>query len=119
VALFLFSALLSRGLADVRAEGDDETLSIIASHGYAGLVCPLVSVSLSRLSRSRIAGAQELFNLFVFGRAVTNVFDGDRVLTDEVQGSADQMVLRGTPARAPIGLLTLYEHFKSLEVCAH
>jgi hypothetical protein len=54
----------------------------------------------------------------VFGRAVTNVFDGDRVLTDEVQGSADQMVLRGTPARAPVGLLTLYEHFKSLEVGA-
>lgn len=54
-----------------------------------------------------------MVNLLLFGRAVSNVFDGDRDLSE----GSDRIVLHGTPSKAPVGLLTLYEHFHSLEVC--
>lgn len=59
---------------------------------------------------------QDMWNLMTQGRAWTNVFDGDKVLSDDSGRSRDTTVLHGIPARSQIGLLTLYEHYKSLEV---
>ncbi|KAF4720951.1 hypothetical protein FOZ62_004723 [Perkinsus olseni] len=52
---------------------------------------------------------QELVNLLLVGKAASNTFDGHRDL--------DGLTLRGIQATScPIGLLSLYEHFKCLEV---
>ncbi|KAF4667232.1 hypothetical protein FOZ61_008550 [Perkinsus olseni] len=52
---------------------------------------------------------QELVNLLLVGEAASNTFDGHRDL--------DGLTLRGIQATScPIGLLSLYEHFKCLEV---
>lgn len=53
---------------------------------------------------------QELVNLLLVGRAVSNTFDGQRDL--------DGLTLRGVDASVscPIGLLSLYEHFECMQV---
>ena len=69
--LLLYSCVFSRGLTNVRADMDD---------GFAGEVRTLCDRH-SSLS-------QEGVNLLLLGRAVSNVFDGDKELGDQVQGSA-------------------------------
>ena len=51
---------------------------------------------------------QEMVNLLIHGRAVSNVFN------DYV--SLDNLILRGPNKRNDIGLLSLFEHYKSCEV---
>ncbi|KAF4755204.1 hypothetical protein FOZ62_026372 [Perkinsus olseni] len=86
---FVYSALLTRGLDSVREDTDDpERVTMLGDHGYC---------------------TQELVNLLLVGRAASNTFDGYRDL--------DGLTLRGIQAAScPIGLLSLYEHFKCLEV---
>mmetsp|Transcript_59966 Transcript_59966/g.135641 ORF Transcript_59966/g.135641 Transcript_59966/m.135641 type:complete len:188 (-) Transcript_59966:169-732(-) len=60
--------------------------------------------------------SQEGVNLLLSGRAVSNVFDGERVLSDQVQGSGDSVTLRGLSARGKVGFLTLQEAYNYLEV---
>jgi hypothetical protein len=55
---------------------------------------------------------QEFVNLLLTGRASSNVFNGKRELGD----GEDKMTLRGIKQRGNIGLLTLYEHYRSCEV---
>lgn len=67
----------------------------------------------------------------LLGRAYSNVFDGQRVIGDEVsnasketgldegenmEGKGDRIVLTGVPARGKVGLLTLFEAYKHVEV---
>ena len=47
---------------------------------------------------------QELVNLLLFGRAHSNVFDGEQTV-----GGDAGCRLRGTPRRSPVGFLTLFE----------
>lgn len=56
-----------------------------------------------------------MFNLLLYGRAFSNVFDGVK----ELGGGADAMVLRGAPHQGHYGLLTLIEHYDQLHVGAH
>jgi ubiquitin carboxyl-terminal hydrolase MINDY-3/4 len=62
--LATYSLLLSRGLERVTADVDDalgQRNTLIDRHGYA---------------------SQELVNLLLIGRAVSNVFDGNKSLDD-------------------------------------
>ncbi|KAJ1449612.1 hypothetical protein M885DRAFT_535032 [Pelagophyceae sp. CCMP2097] len=99
VLLAVYSVLLSRGVsdscADMDVEFDGATRSLLDGHGYA---------------------KQELINLFMCGRAHSNVFDGERVMDDEDQGSCDTITLRGVPARADFGFLSLAEAYGHVRV---
>jgi hypothetical protein len=55
---------------------------------------------------------QELVNLALSGRAVSNVFDGTRKMGEE-------MTLRGIERRSSVGFLSLFEHHGYMEVGAH
>ena len=57
LVLFLYSVVLTHGIKNVRNSTDDEKLSLIGCHGYC---------------------TQEMVNLMLVGRAVSNVFDGDK-----------------------------------------
>mmetsp|Transcript_26277 Transcript_26277/g.55921 ORF Transcript_26277/g.55921 Transcript_26277/m.55921 type:complete len:211 (+) Transcript_26277:506-1138(+) len=93
IALFMYSVLMSRGLKNIRElDADDAGCTMIGAHGYC---------------------TQELVNLFVVGRAFTNVFDGSKRL-GELKG--DAVVLQGIHKRSPVGFLSYHEHFKDIEV---
>lgn len=85
--LFLFSALLSRGLDSVQADRDDPSPSLVtAPFGHA---------------------SQEIVNLLLCGQAVSNVFDGRMDL-------GEGMFLKGVPSTVEVGFLSLLE---SLNFC--
>jgi len=85
--LFLFSALLSRGLDSVQADRDDPGPSLVtAPFGHA---------------------SQEIVNLLLCGQAVSNVFDGRMDL-------GEGMFLKGIPSTVEVGFLSLLE---SLNFC--
>ncbi|CAN6445416.1 unnamed protein product [Victoria cruziana] len=85
--LFLFSALLSRGLERVQADRDDPSLPLVtAPFGHA---------------------SQEIVNLLLCGQAVPNVFDGRMDL-------GGGMFLKGIPTFVEVGFLSLLE---SLNLC--
>jgi len=85
--LFLYSALLSRGLDAIDGDMDDTSASMIGAHGYC---------------------TQELVNLLLTGRASSNVFDG----VQELDGST----FKGITQRATVGFLTLFEHYGNMKV---
>lgn len=89
VVLLVYSALMTRGLSNVAADLDDQggAPSMIGRHHYA---------------------TQELVNLLLYGRANSNVFDKNKNL--------DGLVLKGVQERSLVGLLTLFEHYGSMEV---
>jgi hypothetical protein len=89
--LLLYSAMLSRGLADIPRDMDELNTRLIGAHYYC---------------------TQELVNLLLTGKATSNVHDGLKVL-----GSGkDAMQLQGLEARNQIGLLSLFEHYDSCQV---
>ena len=97
----LYSALLSRTLRGARDDMDEvagERRFLVDRHGYA---------------------SQEAVNLLLVGKAVTNVFDGERRLEDDVAGTSDAVVLRGIPSRCDLGFLTLHEAYGYYTVGAH
>jgi len=56
--------------------------------------------------------SQELINLLLFGKCISNAFD------NEVQ--LDDKVLKGITSQSEIGLLSLFEHYGSFQVsCLH
>ena len=86
LAAFLFSCAYTRGVHWIqKSDMDYPQSTLIAEHGYC---------------------AQELVNLMVFGRACSNVFDGNKFVGQARDGEAK---LQGVPKRAMVGLLTLYE----------
>jgi len=99
--LLLFSCIMTRGLANVKMDMDEgfvgEVRTLLDRHAYM---------------------AQEGVNLLLVGKAVTNVFDGDRKLSDE-GSSGDVVTLCGIPQRGTVGFLTLLESYNYLEVGRH
>uniref|UniRef100_A0A6U4VFS2 Deubiquitinating enzyme MINDY-3/4 conserved domain-containing protein n=3 Tax=Hemiselmis andersenii TaxID=464988 RepID=A0A6U4VFS2_HEMAN len=89
VPLVLYSVMLSRGLHNIR--GDVGTMD-----------------GLPRLMGQHDYCSQEMVNLFLVGRAVANAFDGDKDL--------DGMKLTGVHKRSNVGMLTLFEHYDSMQV---
>ena len=67
---------------------DNAENSLIGSHGHCN---------------------QEAVNLFLTGKATTNCFDGVKVLDGDFK-------LGGVDDKSEFGFLTMYEHFKYLEV---
>eukprot|EP00930_Biecheleria_cincta_P061550 TRINITY_DN47111_c0_g1_i1.p1 TRINITY_DN47111_c0_g1~~TRINITY_DN47111_c0_g1_i1.p1 ORF type:complete len:536 (+),score=96.41 TRINITY_DN47111_c0_g1_i1:75-1682(+) len=94
VILFLYSALATRGVTQVRSDADvpDEVV-MIAAHGYC---------------------SQEAVNLLLTGFATSNVFNDSKRLGSETSG--ESLLLRGVQQRPKVGFLSLFEAFGSLEV---
>ncbi|XP_028719935.2 probable ubiquitin carboxyl-terminal hydrolase MINDY-4 isoform X2 [Peromyscus leucopus] len=90
--LLTLSAILSRSLELVRQDFDVPTSHLIGAHGYC---------------------TQELVNLLLTGRAVSNVFN-DIVELDS--GDGNITLLRGIEARSDIGFLSLFEHYNVCQV---
>ncbi|XP_040593542.1 probable ubiquitin carboxyl-terminal hydrolase MINDY-4 [Mesocricetus auratus] len=90
--LLTLSAILSRSLELVRQDFDVPTSHLIGAHGYC---------------------TQELVNLLLTGRAVSNVFN-DVVELDS--GDGNITLLRGIEARSNIGFLSLFEHYNVCQV---
>nr|XP_026257337.1 probable ubiquitin carboxyl-terminal hydrolase MINDY-4 [Urocitellus parryii] len=90
--LLTLSAILSRSLELVRQDFDVPTTHLIGAHGYC---------------------TQELVNLLLTGRAVSNVFN-DVVELDS--GNGNITLLRGITARSDIGFLSLFEHYNVCQV---
>ena len=90
VIVTLYSAILSRGVANVAddmASFEGAEAQLMGAHNYC---------------------SQEMVNLLLVGRAVGNVFDGDR----QLEGAT----LKGIALQGEVGLLTLFEHYGSMEV---
>uniref|UniRef100_A0A8C5LJ17 Ubiquitin carboxyl-terminal hydrolase MINDY n=1 Tax=Jaculus jaculus TaxID=51337 RepID=A0A8C5LJ17_JACJA len=90
--LLTLSAVLSRTLELVRQDFDVPTSHLIGAHGYC---------------------TQELVNLLLTGRAVSNVFN-DVVELDS--GDGNTTLLRGIHMRSDIGFLSLFEHYNVCQV---
>ncbi|GIL67924.1 hypothetical protein Vafri_21194 [Volvox africanus] len=90
VVLLVMSLVISRGVDNVRADMDEPGNSLMGMHGYC---------------------TQELVNMIVLGVANSNVFDGNKHL----DGST---MLKGISRRCRVGLLTLFEWYKYVEVGA-
>ena len=56
---------------------------------------------------------QELVNLLLSGRAVSNVFDNDMELDS---GNGNMTLLKGVKGHCDVGLLSLFEHYNICKV---
>ncbi|XP_053481930.1 probable ubiquitin carboxyl-terminal hydrolase MINDY-4 isoform X2 [Ictalurus furcatus] len=90
--LLIVSAVLSRTIHTVRGDMDVPTSTLIGAHGYC---------------------TQELVNLLLCGRAVSNVFDDEMKLDS---GNGNFTLLKGIKERCDFGLLSLYEHYNICKV---
>ncbi|XP_006816566.1 putative ubiquitin carboxyl-terminal hydrolase MINDY-4 [Saccoglossus kowalevskii] len=93
VILLLYSALLSRTIDNVIGDMDEPTNKLMGMHGYC---------------------TQEMVNLILTGKAVSNVFN-DVMEIGSGEGT-EKMILKGIKSRSDIGLLSLFEHYGSCEV---
>ncbi|XP_039668113.1 probable ubiquitin carboxyl-terminal hydrolase MINDY-4 isoform X3 [Perca fluviatilis] len=93
--LFTISAVLSRSIDKVRDDMDVPTTTLIGAHGYC---------------------TQELVNLLLCGRAVSNVFDNDMELDS---GNSNMTLLKGVKDHCDVGLLSLFEHYNICKVGAY
>ncbi|XP_076976636.1 putative ubiquitin carboxyl-terminal hydrolase MINDY-4 isoform X2 [Tamandua tetradactyla] len=90
--LLIVSAILSRSVELIRQDFDTPTSHLIGAHGYC---------------------TQELVNLLLTGKAVSNVFN-DVVELDS--GDGNITLLKGVVARSNIGFLSLFEHYNVCQV---
>uniref|UniRef100_A0A8D2ZPV3 Ubiquitin carboxyl-terminal hydrolase MINDY n=1 Tax=Scophthalmus maximus TaxID=52904 RepID=A0A8D2ZPV3_SCOMX len=90
--LLTISAVLSRSIEKIREDMDVPTTTLIGAHGYC---------------------TQELVNLLLCGRAVSNVFDNDVELDS---GNGNMTLLKGIKTRCDVGLLSLFEHYNICKV---
>ncbi|XP_035997073.1 probable ubiquitin carboxyl-terminal hydrolase MINDY-4 isoform X2 [Fundulus heteroclitus] len=90
--LLTISAVLSRSVEKVREDMDLNTTTLIGAHGYC---------------------TQELVNLLLCGRAVSNVFDNDIELDS---GNGNTTLLKGIKEPCQVGLLSLFEHYNICQV---
>lgn len=93
VILTLYSVILSRYIDQVREDMDEPTGKLMGAHGYC---------------------TQDMVNLYLTGKANSNVFN-DKIELDSGTGS-DVTILKGVTGRSNIGLLSLFEHYKSCQV---
>jgi hypothetical protein len=92
VILFLYSALLSRGLKQVCEDMDESGHQLMGRHGYCN---------------------QEMVNLLLTGVASSNVFNNQIELD---AGGSTKLVLKGIRSQSDIGFLSLFEHYGSCQV---
>jgi hypothetical protein len=87
VALTLYSVVVSHGAAAFAADMDRPE-QLVGAHGHC---------------------SQELVNLFLTGRACSNVFDGEKQVDEQCR-------LQGVSSRGLFGFLTIFEHLGYMEV---
>lgn len=85
--LFLYSLLLTKGLACVKKEMNDDVPLIDSTHGH---------------------GSQSLINLMITGHSTSYVWDGDKDLGG--------LSLHGVQQPSEIGFLSLLEHLRYVQV---
>ncbi|XP_072364177.1 probable ubiquitin carboxyl-terminal hydrolase MINDY-4 isoform X2 [Scyliorhinus torazame] len=90
--LLTLSGILSRSIDLVKSDFDVPSSTLIGAHGYC---------------------TQELVNLLLTGKAVSNVFN-DVVELDS--GNGNITILKGVSGRSDIGLLSLFEHYSICKV---
>ncbi|XP_041646724.1 probable ubiquitin carboxyl-terminal hydrolase MINDY-4 [Cheilinus undulatus] len=90
--LLTISAVLSRSVEKVKEDMDVPTTTLIGAHGYC---------------------TQELVNLLLCGKAVSNVFDNDMELDS---GNGNITLLKGIKDHCDVGLLSLFEHYNICKV---
>ncbi|NXY70198.1 MINY4 hydrolase, partial [Glareola pratincola] len=90
--LLTVSVILSRSINLVRNDFDVVTNRLIGSHGYC---------------------TQELVNLLLTGKAVSNVFNN---VIELDSGNGNITILKGITSRSDIGLLSLFEHYDVCQV---
>eukprot|EP00051_Salpingoeca_urceolata_P021031 m.323096 g.323096 ORF g.323096 m.323096 type:complete len:609 (+) comp19722_c1_seq3:13-1839(+) len=91
VISLLYSAILSRSIERIREDRDEPESRLMGQHSYCSL---------------------DMVNLLITGRASTNVHDGIVTLGE----GPDASYLKGVRGPCDIGLVTLYEHYKSCKV---
>lgn len=80
--------MLTKGLENIAPDMDMENSTLVNEHGYA---------------------SQEIINIMLVGKAVTNVHDGDKDM-------GDNFILKGIPKPSEIGFLTFFEHYGYFQV---
>jgi hypothetical protein len=102
VQVFLYSVILSRGIEVVQGDRDDVSLPLVQRFGHS---------------------SQDLVNLLLTGRAVSNVHDGDKFLGDvdaaqalESEGGSVSFSLKGILHEVPIGFLSSLEALRYSKV---
>lgn len=96
--LFVYSVLLSKGIEHIKSEMDDVDGSgqrLIGAHDYC---------------------TQELVNLLLCGQACSNVFNDRQLLEGTSMDNPKAVVLKGIPAQATVGFLSLFEAYEYLVV---
>ena len=88
LVLFVLAVVQTKGVIRIENEMDETGSFLVAAHGYC---------------------TQELVNLLITGSAVSNVFDGQQRLEGGTR-------LQGIKRRSSVGLLTLFEWYKYMEV---
>ncbi|XP_072269083.1 probable ubiquitin carboxyl-terminal hydrolase MINDY-4 [Pyxicephalus adspersus] len=90
--LLTVSSVLSRSIDLVQKDFDVPTNCLIGAHAYC---------------------TQELVNLILGGRAVSNVFNDIMELDS---GNGNTTILKGVTSRSEIGFLSLFEHYRVCQV---
>ncbi|GIX61369.1 microtubule-associated protein [Babesia caballi] len=93
VMSFTLSVLATRGVEAVRSDMDDPTHPLVGNYGHS---------------------EQELVNLLLQGRAVSNVFDGEEVIQDGDPSLSYK--LKGITAQGSVGFLTEREATRHCKV---
>ncbi|XP_064647724.1 probable ubiquitin carboxyl-terminal hydrolase MINDY-4 isoform X2 [Lineus longissimus] len=91
VVLALYSAILSRSIKSIKLDMDEADNKLMGAHCYC---------------------TQEMVNLLLTGLAASNVFNG----VIELGEGGTSTILRGISSRSDIGLMSLFEHYKSCQV---
>ncbi|KAI0239281.1 putative ubiquitin carboxyl-terminal hydrolase MINDY-4 [Lamellibrachia satsuma] len=92
VVLALYSAILSCTVEQVKSDMDEPSSKLMGAHGYC---------------------TQEMVNLFLTGKARSNVFNDVMELEND---TGPALVLKGIDCRQSIGFLSLFEHYQSCQV---
>ncbi|KAF1329209.1 hypothetical protein FI667_g6233, partial [Globisporangium splendens] len=104
LVLFVLSVLLSKGVTKIKSEMDQvEGVSggggkLIGDHDYC---------------------TQEMVNLLICGQACSNVFNGRQLLEGASEDNPKAVVLKGIPAQATVGFLSLFEACEYMVVGSH
>ncbi len=98
----LYSCIFSRGIDDVQCDMDEPDNTLIAMHGYCTQVDYFSYFYLQK----------EMVNLMLLGQALSNVHDGDVSLGGD---GPDVKVLKGPHTKSAIGMLSLFEHYRSIK----
>jgi hypothetical protein len=85
---FLLSAILSRGIQNIRSDMDAFNVCLMGQHSYC---------------------TQDMVNLLIIGKAISNLYDGDIDI--------DGTLIKGIKTQSEIGQLSLFEYYNNLKVC--